>query len=88
MPTPTPTPTPTPEPPPNPSDNDNLSEDNDIITSLSNYYSKLTDFEIFNNNGNIVVLYIIVDINIQNKIYDSLVDRIYRSSSGNILNLI
>ena len=67
---------------------DNLSEDNDIITSLSNYYSKLRDFEIFNNNCNIVVLYIIVDINIQNKIYDSLVDRIYRSSSGNILNLI
>ena len=67
---------------------DNLSKDNDIRTSLSNYYSKLRDFEIFNSNSNILVLYIIVDVNIQNKIYDSLVDRIYRTSSGNVLNLI
>tara|TARA_A100001015_G_C15001582_1_gene718745 strand:- start:753 stop:1772 length:1020 start_codon:yes stop_codon:yes gene_type:complete len=66
---------------------DNLSEDNDIRTSLSNYYSKLRNFEIYNSNFKIVVLYIIVDVNIQNKIYDSLVDRIYRTSSGNILNL-
>lgn len=67
---------------------DNLSEDGDIKISLSSYYSKLRDFELYNRTGNIVVLYIIVDNRIKDKIYDSLIDRIFRTSSGNIINLI
>ena len=66
---------------------DNLSEHRNLKLALYSYYEKLRNFELFNKNNNIKVLYIIVDIRIKDDMYMSLVDRIYRTSSGNILNL-
>ena len=66
---------------------DNLTEDNNINDALKNYYVKLREFELFNFENKVNKLYIIVDKTIKNQIYESLIDRIYRTSSGNIINL-
>ena len=66
---------------------DNLSLISDINEMMSNFYSKLRDFELFFNKNKIDVLYIIKNSLLNTQKYDSLYDRMYRSSSGNYLKL-
>lgn len=68
---------------------DNLSDDFDVIEICRNYYEKLRKFENFNKIIKIDTLYIIVESetkNILKEKYDSLVDRIYRTCSGNLID--
>ena len=67
---------------------DNLSNSSNIDESVRSYYSKLRLFEKFNNDNVIDILYIVHNKMLNNIKYDSLFDRIYRSASGNIINLI
>ena len=69
---------------------DNLSTISNIEEMMNNFYSKLREFEIFSNENRIDVLYIVnnnQDKNIMNQFekYNSLYDRMFRSSSGNCL---
>jgi L-threonylcarbamoyladenylate synthase len=66
---------------------DNLSLVSDVNEMMNNFYSKLRDFELFYNKNKIDVLYIINNSLLNNQKYDSLFDRMYRSSSGNYLKL-
>ena len=58
---------------------------NNIKDISQNYYYNLREFELENINIDSKLLYIISDSSINNYIYDSLLDRMTRSSSGNIL---
>ena len=66
---------------------DNLSENNDVEEAIKNYYEKLYKFEI-QNLGQFTKLFIIVNSNIKDIKYESLIDRIYRSSSGKKIDLV
>ena len=67
---------------------DNLSEINNVEEAISEYYNKLRKFEKFNENEDIKVLYLISNIDIKDEKYVSLIDRMFRTSSGKVVNLI
>jgi tRNA threonylcarbamoyl adenosine modification protein (Sua5/YciO/YrdC/YwlC family) len=66
---------------------DNLSENNDVDEAFKNYYKMLYKFEL-KNSGQFTKLFIIVKSNIKDIKYNSLIDRIYRSSSGKKIDLV
>lgn len=66
---------------------DNLSENNDVDEAFKNYYKMLYKFEL-QNLGQFNKLFIIVKSNITDIKYNSLIDRIYRSSSGKKIDLV
>lgn len=67
---------------------DLLSAEGNIEKAAFNYYNKLRNFELICNKKNqINVLYLVKDNKVKNNFYNSLIDRMIRSSSGNIVSL-
>lgn len=60
---------------------------NDIKEASFNYYDKLREFKNFNCDNIIKILYLIKDLNLNDELYNSLIDRMTRSSSGNIISI-